>query len=110
MRWQRLLAVLQVPLSYSFLPGGLRGGGAVFAYMEGVPVPNIMWRMRIKSASTLEHYLQEVAAVVSLRGLPPRSADNIMMGAAIFDHILSLLAQRSEEGYRPALPGPVAFK
>ena len=32
------------------------------AYQTGVPVHDLMWRMRIQHVAKLQHYLQEMAA------------------------------------------------
>ena len=69
-RWDALLRALAVPISLRLTPGGLRGGGAVSMYIADTPIDNILWRMRIKDQTTLGHYLQEVAAISSLRALP----------------------------------------
>ena len=84
-RWNRFLAVLRVPKTFHVLPGGLRGGGAVASYMADVPIPQIMWRMRLKSATTLEHYLQEVAAAVTLRDFPREAVTRVTFFASVFD-------------------------
>ena len=84
-RWNKFLKFLGVPSATGFTPGGLRGGGAVASYMSDMPIPDIMWRMRVSSTNTLEHYLQEVAALTSLRSLPKRSVSMIIEFAALFD-------------------------
>ena len=84
-RWNQLMVALGVPKSARFTPGGLRGGGAVCAYFDDVPVADIMWRMRIKEQSTLAHYLQEVTATNSLRDLPQKARSNILRTAGLFD-------------------------
>lgn len=76
-RWDRVLAFLGVNKVLGFTPGGLRGGGAVHAYMLDTPIPDICWRMRVQSHVTLQHYLQEVAAVVSLKSLPAGAAARV---------------------------------
>ena len=87
-RWDRFLRALQIPAKTGLLPGGLRGGGAVASYMCDLPIQDIMWRMRVRQTSTLEHYLQEVAAVVSLQDIPKHATDEITKCAALFDTIL----------------------
>ena len=64
--WDRVLNALQVPPSCGLLPGGIRGGGAVSAYDSDLPLENLLWRMRLASRTTLEHYLQEVSAINAL--------------------------------------------
>ena len=69
-RWDELLKTLSVPKSLRLTPGGLRGGGAVKAYLEGLSIQDLMWRMRVRHAVTLESYLQEVAALSAMSSLP----------------------------------------
>lgn len=61
-RWYAVLQSLSIPRSANLSPGGLRGGGAVWAFHRGSSVQEILWRMRLKQLSTLESYLQELAA------------------------------------------------
>ena len=61
-RWDRILSVLLVPTSSNLTPGSLRGGGAVWAWRNGMDLPQLMFKMRLKQQSTLESYLQEVTA------------------------------------------------
>jgi len=44
-------------------PGGLRGGAAVRMYRENIPIPEILWSLRLRQQSTLEFYLQEVGTL-----------------------------------------------
>ena len=44
--------------------------GAVALYMDDAQLPDIQWRMRLKALGTLEHYLQELAALTTLQQLP----------------------------------------
>ena len=69
-RWDKLCAALAIPQSLQLTPGCLRGGGCIFLYHQEVPVMNILWQMRIKQLSTLEHYLQETAAINIAQKLP----------------------------------------
>ena len=52
-RWDKLLALLSVPKEAKLTPGGLRGGGAVQCYGDGIPISEIQFRMRLKIAHTL---------------------------------------------------------
>ena len=83
-RWDKLLRTLQVPLLSGLLPGGARGGGAVAAYQARCPIADIMWSMRIKQATTLEHYLQEVAAINCLGDLTPKARRSIEIASKCF--------------------------
>ena len=62
-RWDHLLLKLSIPEELHLTPGGLRGGGCVALYRRGCSVSDILWRMRLKNITTLESYLQEVAAM-----------------------------------------------
>ena len=64
-RWDYLLSSLGLDRC-ELTPGGLRGGGAVWAYHHGTAIADIQWRMRLKHQHTLVHYLQEVAALNAL--------------------------------------------
>ena len=88
-RWDKLLTALRIPSGSGFTPGGLRGGGAVHAYEDDVAIPDIMWRMRLKDVTSLAHYLQEVAVLMSLRSLPPDSQLRLKETAALFDALFS---------------------
>ena len=82
-RWDRVLLNLQVPAAAGFTPGCLRGGGAVLMYRSEAPISSILWQMRLRHQQTLEHYLQEVAALNSLLALTDVSKDFIRILAAV---------------------------
>lgn len=86
-RWDFLLEQLGVDSSLHVTPGGLRGGGAVHCYRKGLPVADIVWRMRLKQISTLEAYLQEVAALSLLTELTPESRRSIKSASSLFDFL-----------------------
>ena len=94
-RWDAVLAALEVPKSIRLTPGGLRGGGAIFLYHIGTPVANIQWTMRIKTQQTLEHYLQETAALAVIHKLPASSKDKIQSCARMLPFILRLFTTES---------------
>ena len=73
-----------------FTPGGLRGGGAVSAYLNGAHIADILWKMRLKHQTTLEHYLQEVSAAVSSNSLSESPKSRISTFSMIFDRLFSL--------------------
>ena len=54
------------------------------AHRRDASVSAIMWKMRVKDQQTLAHYLQETAAVNSLRVLPDRAKDAIVAAAALY--------------------------
>ncbi|CAE7241416.1 unnamed protein product [Symbiodinium sp. CCMP2592] len=72
-RWNKFLGLLAVDPQLRLTPGGLRGGGAVWAYRNGMPIADIQWRMRLKHQATLEYYLQEVGAITALASLDDAS-------------------------------------
>ena len=82
-RWQRVLFALYVPKHLQPTPASLRGGGAIAAYRRGESIQSIMWRMRLLSLSTLESYLQELAAETFMTKLP-HSAKSKIRSAALF--------------------------
>ena len=49
----------------------MRGSGATAAYLAGLPLDEVAWRGQWQARRTLEHYLQEVAAVRLLNVVPP---------------------------------------
>lgn len=69
-RWDLLLQALRVPAKLALTPACCRPGGAVFLYHQDTPLQSILWQMRIRHLVTLEHYIQEVAAVNVLQQLP----------------------------------------
>ena len=97
-RWDAVLIMLAIPPSAGFLPGGLRGGGAVHAYFQGVPISDILWKMRLRGQNSLEHYLQEVAAMRSLQHLPPTARERIRAFARLFPIVQALECSAPLEG------------
>ena len=85
-RWDLCMKRLGVPLKM-FTPGGLRGGGAVSAYLAGAHIADILWRMRLKHLTTLEHYLQEVSAAISLHSLSKSSRSRVTLLCLCFDRL-----------------------
>lgn len=86
-RWDFLLSQLGVDSSLHVTPGGLRGGGAVECYRRGLPIADLVWRMRLKQISTLESYLQEVAAMSLLTDLTPQSRRSIKSASSLFEFL-----------------------
>ena len=86
-RWDFLLSRLLVPSELSITPGSLRGGGAVFYYRLGYQVPQLLWKMRIHHASTLESYLQEVAALSALTEMPKPALKLIRSACELYPHL-----------------------
>ena len=88
-RWHRILTSLKVPKQLQPNPSSLRGGGAVLAYRRNEAITEIMWRMRVLNQSTLESYLQEVAADSLLVRLPEESKHQIRFYASLYPMALS---------------------
>ena len=89
-RWDILLRLLKIPSSVRLTPGGLRGGGAVHLYQGGLPVSDLLWRMRLRHQATLEYYLQEVAAYATLQELPAESLSSVRAAASFYAISLEL--------------------
>ena len=92
--WDEILKRLYIGAEVGYLPGGLRGGGAVHAYFSNQPIPDILWAMRLRGQKSLEHYLQEVSAVQSLQKLSEQSKSAVEMLARLFHLIESLQVQK----------------
>ena len=56
-------------------------------YRNEAPISSILWQMRLQHHRTLEHYLQEVAALNSLLTLPDVSKDFIRVLAGTFQDV-----------------------
>ncbi|CAE7600178.1 unnamed protein product, partial [Symbiodinium necroappetens] len=88
-RWDRCLAALGLGAGVSVTPGGLRGGGAVACYHKGTPIADIQWRLRLKNMATLEHYLQEVAALTALSEASSDAKSNIQHAVQLFPFLVA---------------------
>ncbi|CAE7651862.1 unnamed protein product [Symbiodinium sp. CCMP2456] len=98
-RWDELLLLLSVPKSAGLTPGGLRGGGAVKAYKEGVGIQDLMWRMRVRHAVTLESYLQEVAALSVVPKLPSESRRRVTAACVFYQPALLAFSTAVVDAY-----------
>ena len=90
-RWDEVLKVLGVPADLGLTPvtpGCIRGGAAVHAYQSGVPVHDLLWRMRIQRLATLQHYLQEMAAESVLGKIPSTARYSIKTSASMLIPLL----------------------
>eukprot|EP00438_Fugacium_kawagutii_P031232 Skav211063 [mRNA] locus=scaffold314:129393:143003:- [translate_table: standard] len=87
-RWEKILIFLGVPKAVRPTPASIRGGGAISAYRKGESIQSIMWRMRLVSQSTLESYLQELAAESFLTQLPESAKSRIRFFASFYFHAL----------------------
>jgi len=61
---------------FKLTPASLRAGGATHLYIAGVPIDRLRFMGRWRVLSSLEHYVQEAAAVMCLQKLP-QGARNI---------------------------------
>ena len=86
-RWNVLLRHLDVPVGLRLTPGGLRGGGAVQRYRAGAAPSDLQWAMRLRHLGTLEHYLQEVAAISALTDVSCHGRSLIRTAAKLFDSL-----------------------
>ncbi|CAE7464969.1 unnamed protein product [Symbiodinium sp. CCMP2456] len=86
-RWDRLLSLLGIPGYLGLTPGSLRGGGAVTAFNKGLGISDLLWRMRLRSATTLEYYLQETAAVSVLPRLPKKVRKRIVAASCFAEQL-----------------------
>ena len=87
-RWDTLLKSLGVPRNLRLTPGGLRAGGCVHLYNQGTSIPNLMWQMRIRQQTTLESYLQEIAALNVLPALTPEARRSIEAASSLYPYQL----------------------
>ncbi|CAE7287796.1 acuF, partial [Symbiodinium sp. CCMP2592] len=90
--WDKLLRHLGVGPELGLTPGGLRGGGAVQRYRAGHSPTDLQWTMRLKHLGTLEHYLQELAAVTALTQVDSSSRSRIRTAAKLFEALSDQLA------------------
>lgn len=88
-RWNHILEALGLSRKLDLTPGGLRGGGAVWAYHSGLSISEIQWRMRLKHQHTLAFYLQEVAALNSILEAGPDARHTVFSAATFFSFLVS---------------------
>ena len=62
-RWDATLAKIGVGPQHKLTPGSLRGGGAVVSHRHGMPIADLLWRMKLQNVKTLTFYLQETTAM-----------------------------------------------
>lgn len=88
-RWDYLLVKLGIPKDMGITPGGLRGGAAVFHYKHGKQIQDLLWLLRLRSQTTLECYLQEVAALNTFAKLSRSSRDFVLSTASCFAFLVA---------------------
>ena len=87
-RWDLLMRALGVGREAGFTPGGLRGGAAGYHY-RNKNIQDLLWLMRLRSQTTLESYIQEVAALNSFAFLSAPTRHRILSMAAAFPFLPS---------------------
>ena len=90
-RWDKILLALDVKPSLKLTPGGIRGGGALYHFQQGLDLSRIMWKMRLKSISTLESYVQELLADSVMAELPTETRNRIKIAATFAKVVLNFL-------------------
>ena len=83
-RWDLILLTLGFKADSGLTPGGLRGGAAVFHYRRGKPINDLLWMLRLRSQTTLESYLQEVASLNVMVKLPEEMRKSVFALASVF--------------------------
>lgn len=83
-RWNIAIQCLCGAKGSHLTPGGLRGGAAVHHYKAGRHIGDLLWLLRLRSQSTLESYLQEVAALNVLAAFTPKARESILLMASFF--------------------------
>jgi hypothetical protein len=91
-RWDTILKALNIPKDVGLTPGGVRGGGCVYAFQNGMSLPMLLWRMRIKHLQTLESYLQEVVASTVVSELPVEARKSVSSAASLAPFLLKSLS------------------
>ena len=74
-----------------FTPGGLRGGGAVHSYLQGRPISDIQWDLRLANQTTLTHYIQETAAINSLVGLDEVCRERLRLCSRFYPLMINII-------------------
>ncbi|OLQ07204.1 FK506-binding protein 1A [Symbiodinium microadriaticum] len=82
--WDVLLRSLAIPATASLTPASARAGGAICAFQRGTPVADLMWRMRLRSQVTFEHYLQEMTGYSVIPALPHETRRRIEVANCFF--------------------------
>ena len=90
-RWEKIMDFLHIPKSHRPTPSSIRGGGAILAYRRGEQISSILWRMRLVAQTTLESYLQEVAAESFLISLPHDTKGRIRFLSSLYPSALKSL-------------------
>ena len=86
-RFDAALRALGIPKGF-YTPGGMRGGGAVAQFCLRQDIDFLMWKMRLQSKRSLEHYLQEVSATVTIKKLPVEAQNRVAFMCKHWDQFL----------------------
>jgi hypothetical protein len=78
--------------SASYLPGGLRGGGATFHYLTHRNIPELQRRGRWLSVRTLEHYIQIAMPFIAVLSWDGKKREKILKLAAPLAALLDIKA------------------
>ena len=78
--WHELMAFIDISSKQGIgcTLSSFRGGGATHCYLTGMSLSDIAWTSRWASQRTLEIYIQEVAALLSLAALTGSSRERIL--------------------------------
>ena len=90
------LKTFEVGSQVRITPGGLRGGFAVWAYRHGVPISEILWRLRLRNQSTLEAYLQETGTLTVYSLLSKASRLKIEKAGSLFSCLHAALPSQED--------------
>ena len=96
-RWDFLLRSFRVGADIKLTPGGLRGGFAVWGYRKGIPITEILWRLRLRNQSTLESYLQETGTLTVYSLLSRESRLKIEQASSLFVYLHAALSSQGGE-------------
>ena len=98
-RWDATLTKIGVGPQHRLTPGSLRGGGAVSCHRRGMPIADLLWRMRLQNVKTLSFYLQETTAMSILPALQPSVRQRVQL---LRDLLPLFLAQRGPAAHSRA--------
>ena len=94
-RWDKIAEALALPAELQITPGSLRPGGTIFLYHSGLPIADLMWRLRLRNISTLESYLQETGASNIFAALPVQVKHNVQHCSEMLPHLCKAIISRS---------------
>ena len=92
-RWDAVLRALEIPARLKLTPASLRAGGVVREYRRAADISGLMWRMRLRSFSTLERYLQEVGADSVYVQLGSHSRASVRAASALYESTVDVVCR-----------------